>query len=394
MQQQHTEEGIVRRMIEHLQQGSAPWLAPWTSSAPPTPAPDRHQRIEAILANSGAKIIHVPGSRPHYHLGTDQIVLPPREQFPSADAYYTAALHALIEWSGHPARLARDLQHPIGSTPHTRETLRRDLAALMLSQRLGLTTTEDNIPHARGAKTRAWLRLLDKDPQELVRAITDAEKAANVVIQFEHAPPPTRPQDWWQQARDLPGHRSHDQPLREQMRSAKRQALQHAEDLLTLARVREQQVQSGTSAHMDDAATARERHTAAEVVTLASERLLEVRTEARDALISEPRSPRPVAVAVATTTQSNEHLRERVKRERQEVHHAASAGDKADHERSWWELSEPERQRIIEALREGRSVTLPRDAPSELRMPVIEPNPFPLLRPASRVHVRVRDADF
>jgi len=142
----------------------------------------------------------------------------------------------------------------------------------------------------------------------------------------------------------------------------------------------------------DDTAIARERQTSAEVVTLASDRLTEIRVEARDALTANYHTPRPVAVTAATTTATNEQLRERVKRERQEVHHDAPdahlSGGRAAHERTWWELSQPERQRIIDAVKAGRAVTLPRDAPSELRAtPLFESFPRP-----SRS--RERDADF
>jgi len=359
----------------------------------PPPAPDLHARIEAIFTHSGTEIVHIPGSKPHYRPGPDQIVLPPRAEVASADHYYANALYALLQWTGHPSRLNRELQHPIGSEHHAREALRTDIAAWMLSQRLGIAAEQDTPGHT--ANVRAWVRLLDKDPRELFRAAADAEKMAEVVTGFGRARQHEHSQDQ-SQSSELPGRDLTDRYLQEQMRLAKRQAQQHAEDLLTLARVREQQAHHEMTGSADDTAIAHERQTSAEVVTLASDRLTEIRAEARDALTAGHDTPRPVAVTAATTTATNEHLRERVKRERQEVHHDAPdahlSGGRAAHERTWWELSQPERQRIIDAVKAGRSVTLPRDTPSELRTPVVGPDiPFPLFR-ASRS--RERDADF
>jgi len=357
------------------------------------PAPDLHARIEAIFAHSGTQIVHIPGSKPHYRPGSDQIVLPPRAEVASADHYYANALHALLQWTGHPSRLNRELQHPIGSERHAREALRTDIATWMLSRRLGIAAEKDTPEHI--ANVRAWVKLLDKDPRELFRAAADAEKMAGVVTGLGRDQQREHSQDQ-SISSELPGRDLTDRYLQEQMRMAKRQAQQHAEDLLTLARVREQQAHNEMTSSIDDPAIARERQTSAEVVTLASDRLTEIRAEARDALTASHNTPRPVAITAATTTATNEQLRERVKRERQEVHHDAPdahlSSGRAAHERTWWELSQPERQRIIDAVKAGRAVTLPRDAPSELRIPVVEPDiPFPLFRPSRS---RVRDADF
>src|SRR6516225_7787151 len=47
---------------------------------------------------------------------TDSIHLPLKEQFPSAGDYYSTLLHELGHWTGHPARLNRDLSDPFGQS--------------------------------------------------------------------------------------------------------------------------------------------------------------------------------------------------------------------------------------------------------------------------------------
>ena len=96
---------------------------PPPSERPALAAWERHEKAEAILANAGAAIRHVPGDRAFYRLAEDTITLPARNQFPTADGYYATALHELGHWTGHPSRLARDLAHPFGSEGYAREEL-------------------------------------------------------------------------------------------------------------------------------------------------------------------------------------------------------------------------------------------------------------------------------
>ena len=65
--------------------------------ARPTPTAEPlwkvHQKAEAVLQANGVPIRHVAGDRAYYNLNRDEIVLPERAQFPSANHYYQTALH-------------------------------------------------------------------------------------------------------------------------------------------------------------------------------------------------------------------------------------------------------------------------------------------------------------
>ena len=50
-----------------------------------------HQKAEAVLQDNGVPIRHVAGDRAYYNLNRDEIVLPERGQFPSANHYYQTA---------------------------------------------------------------------------------------------------------------------------------------------------------------------------------------------------------------------------------------------------------------------------------------------------------------
>lgn len=155
---------------------------PPLEAKPLGPEPERHARAEAILANSGAKIEHVPGDRAFYRSSTDMITLPMRNQFHSADAYYATALHELGHWTGHPSRLNRDLSHPFGSEGYAREELRAEIASLMLGERLEI----GHDPGQHAAYVASWIKVLSDDPREIFRATADAEKIAAYVMDLEH----------------------------------------------------------------------------------------------------------------------------------------------------------------------------------------------------------------
>ncbi|EEH6870588.1 DUF1738 domain-containing protein [Salmonella enterica] len=172
---------------------------PPLEARPLMPEPERHARAEAILANSGASIQHVPGDRAYYRPSTDSITLPERNQFPAADAYYATALHELGHWTGHPSRLDRDLSHPFGSEGYAREELRAEIASLMLGERLDI----GHDPGQHAAYVGSWIKALKEDPKEIFRAAADAERIAGYVMGFEQEQAQLVERQPAQQANDL-----------------------------------------------------------------------------------------------------------------------------------------------------------------------------------------------
>lgn len=172
---------------------------PPLEARPTGPEPERHARAEAILANSGADIRHEPGDRAFYRLITDSITLPERNQFPTADSYYATALHELGHWTGHPARLDRDLGHPFGSEKYAREELRAEIASLMLGERLEI----GHDPSHHAAYVGSWIKALKDDPKEIFRAASDAERITGYVMDFEQEQAQLVERQPAQQANDL-----------------------------------------------------------------------------------------------------------------------------------------------------------------------------------------------
>lgn len=149
----------------------------------PGPAWERHARAESILGAHGVPIRNVAGDRAYYHLKRDEIVLPTREQFPSADAYYQTALHELGHATGHESRLDREtlrdgVRAGFGSVAYAREELRAEIAALMIGARVGV----GHDPERGAAYVEGWLAALEDDPREVYRAAAEAQRMSNYVL--------------------------------------------------------------------------------------------------------------------------------------------------------------------------------------------------------------------
>ncbi|WP_434152236.1 zincin-like metallopeptidase domain-containing protein (plasmid) [Methylocaldum gracile subsp. desertum] len=144
---------------------------------------DPSERAEQIIRESGARIFHDQGDRAFYSPYKDEIHLPGRDQFASAEAYYGTALHELGHWTGHSSRLNRDLAHPFGSEGYAKEELRAELASYFMSHRLGIAHDTDR--HA--AYVKSWIKALREDKNEIFRASRDAERITEFLLSPELA---------------------------------------------------------------------------------------------------------------------------------------------------------------------------------------------------------------
>ena len=142
---------------------------------------ERHQAAERLLAASNAKIFNDQVMRAYYQPSRDEIHLPPQGQFTSPDKYYATALHELGHWSGHESRLDRDIQHPFGSEGYAREELRAEIASYMLGADLGI----GHDPGQHHAYVASWIKVLEQDPREIIRAAQDAERLRGYVMGLE-----------------------------------------------------------------------------------------------------------------------------------------------------------------------------------------------------------------
>jgi putative DNA primase/helicase len=136
------------------------------------------ERAEQILRVSGASMVHGEHDRAFYRPATDSIHLPDKSRFATADNYYATALHELGHWTGHQARLNRDMIHPFGSEGYAKEELRAEIASMILGDELGI----GHDPAQHVAYVGSWITLLENDPLEIFRAAAAAEKIQAYVL--------------------------------------------------------------------------------------------------------------------------------------------------------------------------------------------------------------------
>ena len=142
-----------------------------------------HAAAEAVIDTAKVPMTPVQGDRAYYNPREDQIVLPERAQFPSAEHYYATALHELGHATGHESRLNREtfkkgVAAGFGSPDYAKEELRAEISAMMTGDRLG---TGHNPQHGT-AYVASWVKALRDDPREVYRAAAEADKISHYLV--------------------------------------------------------------------------------------------------------------------------------------------------------------------------------------------------------------------
>ncbi len=144
------------------------------------------ERAEAILqlwSETESPIIY-GDSEAYYHLRTDRIHLPCKEDFYDMQEYYSTALHEVGHSTGHEKRLNRDMGEGFGTPSYAVEELRAEIASMFIEQDLGIATEEKHIQN-NSAYIESWYEKIKDDPNVLFTAIVDADRIAQFVMAKE-----------------------------------------------------------------------------------------------------------------------------------------------------------------------------------------------------------------
>jgi antirestriction protein ArdC len=126
------------------------------------------------------------GERACYWPASDRIQLPERNRFHSGAAFYATWAHEAIHSTGHTSRLGRDLSGRIDGDAaavraYAREELVAELGAVLLGDRLEIGS--DTANHA--AYLNHWIVLLQESPQLLLRLLSEARQAVDLICPEE-----------------------------------------------------------------------------------------------------------------------------------------------------------------------------------------------------------------
>ncbi|MEB3270125.1 MAG: zincin-like metallopeptidase domain-containing protein [Synechococcus sp.] len=148
-------------------------------------APERLAGAEAVLGRWGVPMSE-GGERACYWPASDRIQLPERNCFHSGAAFYATWAHEAIHSTGHASRLGRDLSGRIDGgaaavRAYAREELVAELGAVLLGDRLEIGS--DTANHA--AYLNHWIALLQESPQLLLRLLSEARQAVDLICPEE-----------------------------------------------------------------------------------------------------------------------------------------------------------------------------------------------------------------
>ena len=138
---------------------------------------DAHQAAEALLKSSGARIAE-GGTKAYYAPAKDEIRMPDRERFESAENFYAVALHELTHWTGHASRCNRDLKNRFGDEAYAMEELVAELGSAFLTAEIGIHGRLEG--HA--CYIKSWLKALKNDKRAIVTAASKASQAARFLL--------------------------------------------------------------------------------------------------------------------------------------------------------------------------------------------------------------------
>jgi antirestriction protein ArdC len=147
--------------------------------AVPAPQPDAgliEPQVQALVKATGIDF-RIGGSSAYYEPARDYVQVPPPQAFFEPVNWHRTALHELGHATGHRSRLARDFSGSFGSRKYAFEELVAEIGAAFSCGALGIVPT---VRHAD--YIGSWLDVLREDNRAIVRAASQASKAADWLL--------------------------------------------------------------------------------------------------------------------------------------------------------------------------------------------------------------------
>lgn len=149
----------------------------------PEPVEERNIKksdyISAVISEMGVNYKE-RGDSCYYSPRTDTVNIAPKDTFRDEYGYYASQLHELCHATGHKDRLNRDLENWFGTPEYAKEELRAEISSSFLMQDFKLEADPSHINN-HVAYIQSWIETLKKNPNELFKAIKDADKIAEYI---------------------------------------------------------------------------------------------------------------------------------------------------------------------------------------------------------------------
>lgn len=135
-------------------------------------------RVEALIKATGIDF-RIGGDRAYYAPVHDYVMVPPPQAYFEPINWHRTALHETAHASGAAHRLNRDLSGSFGSKKYAMEELTAEVTAAFCCASLGIVPT---VRHAD--YIGSWLDVMREDSRAIVRAASQASKAADYLLGF------------------------------------------------------------------------------------------------------------------------------------------------------------------------------------------------------------------
>jgi antirestriction protein ArdC len=148
------------------------------TAAPPPPLGMIEPTVKALIKATGISF-HIGGDYAFYEPAEDYVQVPSPQAYFEPINWHRTALHELGHATGHRSRLNRDQSGSYGSKQYAFEELVAELCAAFGCASLGIAPT---VRHAD--YIGAWLEIMGEDNRAIVRAASQASKAADYLLDF------------------------------------------------------------------------------------------------------------------------------------------------------------------------------------------------------------------
>lgn len=135
-------------------------------------------KVEALIRATEIDF-RIGGNRAFYVPALDYVQVPPPQAYFEPINWHRTALHELGHATGHPSRLGRDMSGGFGTKKYAFEELVAEMNAAFCCASLGIVPT---VRHAD--YIGSWLEVLREDNRAIVRAASQASKAADWLLGF------------------------------------------------------------------------------------------------------------------------------------------------------------------------------------------------------------------
>ncbi|MDH5543699.1 MAG: zincin-like metallopeptidase domain-containing protein [Nitrospinota bacterium] len=127
-------------------------------------------------------LILFEGNRASYNRILDLVRMPAKKSFEGVEEYYSTLFHELVHSTGHEKRLARlaNTKANFGSEEYSCEELVAEMGSAFLCSSAGIENS--SVLQNSAAYIANWLKALKDDRRLLLRASSQAQKAANYIL--------------------------------------------------------------------------------------------------------------------------------------------------------------------------------------------------------------------